>query len=61
MKEVVIQGSLDAFEVIESPIPTPRDKYVVIKVIVSGTNPKDWKYPYWYDFPKVNTGTPGNW
>ncbi|KAI1656088.1 GroES-like protein [Daldinia decipiens] len=55
MKEVVIQSSLDAFVVIESPIPTPRDKYVVVKVIVSGMNPKDWKYPYWSGKP-VNSG-----
>ncbi|KAI1135479.1 putative alcohol dehydrogenase [Hypoxylon sp. FL0543] len=27
----------------------PKDKDVVIKVIVSGTNPKDWKHPFWKD------------
>ncbi|KAI1804648.1 GroES-like protein [Daldinia bambusicola] len=55
MKEVIIQPSLDAFEVIESPIPTPEDKCVVIKVVVSGSNPKDWKYPYWSGKPS-NSG-----
>ncbi|KAI1478540.1 GroES-like protein [Daldinia eschscholtzii] len=47
MKEVIIQPSLDTFEVVESPIPTPKDKYLVIKVVVAGSNPKDWKFPYW--------------
>ncbi|KAI1463570.1 GroES-like protein [Daldinia caldariorum] len=55
MKEVIIQPSLDAFEVIESPIPTPKDKFIVIKVVVSGSNPKDWKHPYWNGTP-FNTG-----
>ena len=27
------------------PIPKPQAGQVLIKVIVSGTNPKDWKYP----------------
>ncbi|ETI25926.1 hypothetical protein G647_02703 [Cladophialophora carrionii CBS 160.54] len=27
------------------PIPKPNADQVLIKVIVSGTNPKDWKYP----------------
>ena len=27
------------------PTPTPKANQVLIKVIVSGTNPKDWKYP----------------
>src|ERR1700712_2530304 len=47
-KQVIVQSSIEAVEVIETPIPTPGDKEVVIKVVVSGTNPKDWKYPLWY-------------
>ncbi|KAI2469133.1 GroES-like protein [Annulohypoxylon bovei var. microspora] len=46
-KEVIVQSSLEAVEIIETPIPTPSDKEVVIKVAVAGTNPKDWKYPHW--------------
>ncbi|CRG83020.1 hypothetical protein PISL3812_00368 [Talaromyces islandicus] len=34
-------------EVIESPIPKPKPGQVVIKVVVSGSNPKDWKLPQW--------------
>ena len=32
-------------KIVESPIPEPRDNQVLIKVIVSGSNPKDWKVP----------------
>lgn len=28
------------------PVPTPEPDQVLIKVVVSGTNPKDWKYPF---------------
>ncbi|KIW97565.1 uncharacterized protein Z519_01149 [Cladophialophora bantiana CBS 173.52] len=27
------------------PVPKPEPNQVLIKVVVSGTNPKDWKYP----------------
>jgi len=47
-KQAIIQPSLEAVEIIDTPIPTPGDNEVVIKVVVSGTNPKDWKYPMWY-------------
>lgn len=50
-KQVIVQSSIEAVEIIDTPIPLPRDKEVVIKVVVSGTNPKDWKYPLWYVFP----------
>jgi D-arabinose 1-dehydrogenase-like Zn-dependent alcohol dehydrogenase len=46
-KQAIVQSSIEALEIIETPIPTPKDKEVVIKVVVSGTNPKDWKYPLW--------------
>lgn len=29
----------------DSPIPQPNTDQVLIKVIISGTNPKDWKQP----------------
>ena len=29
----------------DSPIPTPGPDQVVTKVVVSGSNPKDWKRP----------------
>lgn len=29
----------------DSPIPQPNADQVLIKVVVSGTNPKDWKRP----------------
>jgi hypothetical protein len=42
-------------EVIDSPIPVPNDDQVVIKVIVSGCNPKDWKRPEWFNV-SINQG-----
>ncbi len=32
----------------DSPIPTPNPDQVLIKVVVSGSNPKDWKIPVWF-------------
>src|SRR5262249_7830899 len=29
----------------DHPIPSPEPNQVLIKVVVAGTNPKDWKYP----------------
>jgi NADPH2:quinone reductase len=50
-RQVIVQSSIEAVEIIDTPIPLPRDKEIIIKVIVSGTNPKDWKIPTWYTFP----------
>jgi len=47
-KQVIVQSSIEAIEIIDTPIPTPGDNEIVIKIKVSGTNPKDWKYPLWY-------------
>ncbi|KAK0649279.1 alcohol dehydrogenase-like protein [Cercophora newfieldiana] len=44
MKEAVVSKGTKV-EIIDSPIPTPNDDQVLIKVIVSGSNPKDWKLP----------------
>jgi NADPH2:quinone reductase len=49
-KQVIVQSSIEAVEIIDTPIPTPGDKEVVIQVVVAGSNPKDWKYPLWYAF-----------
>lgn len=38
----------------DAPIPTPNDDQLVIKVVVSGSNPKDWKIPEWF---KKNSNT----
>ncbi|KAF2451796.1 GroES-like protein [Karstenula rhodostoma CBS 690.94] len=47
MKEAIVQPSIEVVEIIESPIPIPKDDEVVIKVVVAGSNPKDWKRPNW--------------
>ncbi|KAI1747075.1 GroES-like protein [Xylaria castorea] len=50
-KQVIVQPSIDAVEIIDTPIPVPDDKEVVIKVAIAGSNPKDWKYPLWKNWP----------
>ena len=46
MKEAIIhQGP--KVEIINSPIPVPESDQIVTKVVVSGSNPKDWKRPEW--------------
>ncbi|KAL0264393.1 hypothetical protein SLS55_000342 [Diplodia seriata] len=52
MKEVLVTDA-ENVEIVDSPIPTPGPDQVVIKVVVSGSNPKDWKVPIW-------TGQGGN-
>ena len=49
MKEVKVYKSSNEAEgirteIVDVPSPTPKPHEVLIKVIVSGTNPKDWKY-----------------
>ncbi|KAK2761628.1 hypothetical protein FQN54_001456 [Arachnomyces sp. PD_36] len=44
MKEVINHIG-PAVEIVDSPIPEPNDDQVLIKVVVSGSNPKDWKVP----------------
>jgi NADPH2:quinone reductase len=41
MKEAIILKG-PTVKIIESPIPEPNDDQVVTKVVVSGSNPKDW-------------------
>lgn len=46
MKEGVVHGGPPAsINIIDSPIPEPKDDQVLMKVVFSGSNPKDWKYP----------------
>lgn len=56
MKEAVIEKG-PKVHIIDSPIPSPKPGQVVIKVVVSGSNPKDWKVPQWMpDAPPMNQG-----
>ncbi|EKG18492.1 Alcohol dehydrogenase superfamily zinc-containing [Macrophomina phaseolina MS6] len=54
MKEAIIH-SAEKVEIVDSPVPKPGPNQVVIKVAVSGSNPKDWKTPEWSDL-KINGG-----
>ena len=47
MKEAIIHPSIETIEIVESPIPEPKDEEIVIEVVVAGSNPKDWKMPNW--------------
>ncbi|KAL8742952.1 MAG: hypothetical protein Q9190_004643 [Brigantiaea leucoxantha] len=44
MKEAVVQPDLSV-KIVDAPIPLPKADEVIIKVAVSGSNPKDWKRP----------------
>ncbi|KAK1997034.1 alcohol dehydrogenase GroES-like domain-containing protein [Colletotrichum falcatum] len=46
MKEAIVDIDISV-TVKDSPIPTPGPGELLIKVVVSGTNPKDWKGPQW--------------
>lgn len=54
MKEAIVDPSTSV-KIIDSPVPVPGPGEVLIKVIVSGTNPKDWKLPFWTQ-KENNTG-----
>jgi NADPH:quinone reductase-like Zn-dependent oxidoreductase len=41
MKEAIVHKGATV-EIVNSPVPTPNADQVLIKVVVSGTNPKDW-------------------
>lgn len=41
MKDAIVHTSLQV-EIVDSPIPHPGADQLVIKVVVSGSNPKDW-------------------
>ncbi|KAI1500201.1 GroES-like protein [Biscogniauxia marginata] len=55
MKEAVV-GPGPKVQIIDSPIPKPNADQVVTKVVVSGSNPKDWKGPEWWPDRVVNQG-----
>ncbi|KAK4235954.1 chaperonin 10-like protein [Achaetomium macrosporum] len=44
MKEALVSKGPEV-QIVDSPIPEPNDDQVLIKVVVSGSNPKDWKLP----------------
>jgi NADPH:quinone reductase-like Zn-dependent oxidoreductase len=46
MKEAVVDKSTTV-TIRDTPIPTHGPAQVLIHVVVSGTNPKDWKVPRW--------------
>ncbi|KAI0203487.1 GroES-like protein [Astrocystis sublimbata] len=46
MKEAVVSKG-PKVEIIDSPIPKPEADQLITKVVVSGSNPKDWKLPLW--------------
>lgn len=54
MKEAIVDKETSV-SIIDSPIPKPGRGEVLIKVVVSGTNPKDWKVPAWTR-QSANTG-----
>ncbi|KAH8817511.1 chaperonin 10-like protein, partial [Xylogone sp. PMI_703] len=54
MIEAIVSPSLEV-TIIDSPIPEPKANEVLIKVICSGTNPKDWKAPF-HSKSKHNSG-----
>ena len=56
MKEAIVHVG-PRVEVIDSPMPIPGPDQVVIKVMYSGSNPKDWKAPErWYSNKAMNHG-----
>ncbi|KAE8311061.1 chaperonin 10-like protein [Aspergillus transmontanensis] len=56
MKEAVVDKSVTV-AIRDVDIPVVKPGQVLIKVVVSGTNPKDWKVPTWQpDAPAANQG-----
>ena len=54
MKEAIVTADLGV-NIVDSPIPVPEPDQVVTKVVVSGSNPKDWKHPQWAG-TSINSG-----
>ena len=56
MKEAVIAEG-PVVHIKDTPIPKPEPGQVLTKVVVSGSNPKDWKIPMWMkEIPPMNQG-----
>ncbi|KAF1978860.1 zinc-binding oxidoreductase-like protein ToxD [Bimuria novae-zelandiae CBS 107.79] len=54
MKEAIVSKG-PSVKIVDSDIPQSGPEQVVIRVICSGSNPKDWKIPEWLD-KTMNTG-----
>ncbi|KAK6338478.1 hypothetical protein TWF730_002541 [Orbilia blumenaviensis] len=54
MKSLVVNPDITT-TISDIPIPTPGPHEVLIKVVVAGSNPKDWKLPLWFN-KSANTG-----
>lgn len=54
MFEGIVQTSLEV-DIVQSPVPTPGKGEVLIRVICSGCNPKDWKLVV-YESQPLNSG-----
>ncbi|KAH7083603.1 alcohol dehydrogenase-like protein [Paraphoma chrysanthemicola] len=54
MLEAIVQTSLEV-AIVQSPVPTPGKGQVLIKVVCSGCNPKDWKLVV-YEGEALNSG-----
>ncbi|KGO77432.1 Polyketide synthase, enoylreductase [Penicillium italicum] len=55
MKEAIIDKTVSVI-IRDVDIPTPEPGQVLIHVVVSGTNPKDWKVPKWQPDNVINQG-----
>ncbi|KAH6639298.1 zinc-binding oxidoreductase-like protein ToxD [Boeremia exigua] len=55
MKEVIIAKGLKT-TIQDAAIPEPQPDQIVIQVVVSGSNPKDWKIPDWIPDYNANSG-----
>ncbi|KAF4164728.1 hypothetical protein CNMCM6936_008781 [Aspergillus lentulus] len=54
MKEAIVRKDLSV-DIVHSPIPKPKPGHVLIRVIVAGSNPKDWKLPAMFG-TEINSG-----
>ncbi|KAJ5701109.1 hypothetical protein N7488_008657 [Penicillium malachiteum] len=48
MKQAFVDANI-AVTIRDTEIPVPEAGQVLIRVVVSGTNPKDWKVPQWFE------------
>lgn len=55
MKEALVDKTITV-TIRDVPIPTPQPGQVLIRVVVSGTNPKDWRMPRWMGLRPTNQG-----
>ncbi|EFX01231.1 groes-like alcohol dehydrogenase [Grosmannia clavigera kw1407] len=46
MKEAIVSAG-PVVAIVDSAVPEPGEGQVLIRVVVSGSNPKDWKVPEW--------------